>query len=297
MRLRRVAKATKSGLKRYPKALLESVRDPSGKRAPRRTPTGALPDLGRHDMAAVWLGHASVLLHIAGLNVLADPVFAHRIGVSVGGLTFGLPRRAPVPLHPEDLPPIDIILITHAHFDHLDKPTLRRLAHERTTVITAQRTARLIPRGYGDVVELGWDRTLRVGDLELAALRPAHWGARAAVDRRRGYNSYIIRPRGDRGVFVAGDTAYTDVFNGLSGLALAVLGIGSYAHWEHTHATPEEAWAMFRASGAAHLLPVHHSTFAIGDEHADEPMTRLLAAAGREHHRIIQAPAGTVWAA
>ena len=297
-RLRRMAKAARSGLKRYPRALLESVREA---RRPRERVRGeSLPDLEHHDLAAVWLGHSSVLVRVGGMNILADPVFAHRIGVSMGGLTLGLPRHAPAPVREEHLPPIDLILISHAHFDHLDKPTLKRLASRRTRVITARNTARLIPRGFGEVVELDWGGSVRINDLDLSALRPAHYGARTALDRRRGYNSYILRtgsrPRSG-GVLLAGDTAKTDAFNHLPNLALAVFGIGSYENWEHAHATPEEAWSMFRASGAARLLPVHHSTFPMGDEHVDEPMERLLAAAGKEAERVIRAEPGAVWTA
>ncbi len=259
-----------------------------------------LPDLARHDLAAVWLGHASVLVRIAGMNVLADPVFAHRIGVSMGKITLGLPRHAPAPVREEHLPPIDLVLISHAHFDHLDKPTLRRLAADRTRLVTARNTASLIPKGFAEVIELDWGCSLRVDGLELSAVRPEHYGARTALDRRRGYNSYVLRDASRRhrgGVLLAGDTARTDAFNGLSDLALAVFGIGSYGNWEHAHATPEEAWSMFRACGAARLLPVHHSTFPMGDEHVDEPMARLLAAAGEERGRVIEAAPGAVWAA
>ena len=294
---RRAAKAAKSGLKRYPKALLASVRDPRGRKALAASAPPSLPDLAGHDLAAVWLGHASVLVRIAGMNVLADPVFAHRIGVSLGPMTLGLSRLSPAPFLERELPRIDLVLISHAHFDHLDKPTLKRLANPRTKVITARKTARLIPAGFGEVVELDWGCTLRIGDLDLSVVRPAHWGARTALDRKRGYNSYVLRAGQRPGVLLAGDTAMTNAFNHLSNLALAVLGIGSYEPWVHAHATPEEAWTMFRACGAARLLPVHHSTFPLGDEHIDEPMKRLLAAAGQEHHRVIRAAPGAVWAA
>ena len=73
------------------------------------------------------------------------------------------------------------------------------------------------------------------------------------------------------------------------------MGIGAYEPWEHAHATPEQTWEMFRGCGAKRLLPVHHSTFPLGDEHIDEPMERLLAAAGDEMHRILALPPGAVW--
>jgi L-ascorbate metabolism protein UlaG (beta-lactamase superfamily) len=241
-----------------------------------------------------------VLVRLAGMNVLIDPVFAHRIGLSLGSVTIGLQRHRPAPVRAEDLPPLDLILISHAHFDHLDKPTLRRLANPKTTVITARQTRDLIPEGFAHVLELDWDRTLHFRGLNIEAIRPAHWGARTAIDRRRGYNSYILRDnspsRHGRGVLLAGDTAYTDAFTRVTDLALAVMGIGSYDPWTHAHATPEETWEMFTHTGAPKLLPVHHSTFPLGDEAIEEPMTRLMARARDQVNKVIGADQGQVWA-
>jgi L-ascorbate metabolism protein UlaG (beta-lactamase superfamily) len=292
--LRRLARATRSGLRRYPRAIVESVRNPYT--AATGPAVSDLPDLGRHDLATVWLGHGSVLLRTGGVTVLMDPVLTERIGMNIGGMTFGLPRLSPVPVYPEHLPPIDLILISHAHFDHLDKPTLRRLASPKTTVITARRTARLIPPGFGSVIELDWQCRAKFRGLDLSAIRPAHWGARTALDRARGYNSYIVRSS-DHGLLLAGDTALTSAFENLKDLALAVMGIGSYEPWEHAHATPEQVWEMFQASGARRLLPVHHSTFPLGDEHIHEPLERLLKIASPDHHRVIPAAPGQVWTA
>lgn len=295
-RLRRAARAARSGLRRYPVALLGSMNDEVG--APRFAcgPLAPLPDLSRHDLAAVWVGHATTLLRVGGLTILTDPVLTDRIGPRIGGVTIGLPRLTPVPVAPGGLPPIDLVLLSHAHFDHLDKPTLRAIASPRTTVVTARRTARLIPRGFGRVVELDWSDRLRVHGLELCAIRPAHWGARTAVDRRRGYNSYLIRS-GSGGVLFAGDTALTRVFEGLTGVDLAIFGVGSYEPWEHAHATPEQVWSMFRAiRGNGRLLPVHHSTFPMGDEPIGEPIRRLRGAAGDESHRVIDLVPGEMWA-
>jgi L-ascorbate metabolism protein UlaG (beta-lactamase superfamily) len=292
----KVASATRSGLRRYPRAIFDSVCKPFARgllRHPHR-----LPEMAHLPLGAVWLGHASVFVRLAGVNILVDPVFSDRIGVTVGQMTFGLPRLAPLPIDPAHLPPIDLILISHAHFDHLDRPTLQGLASHSTTVVTARRTRRLIPSGFARIIELDWDHNLHFKGLDISAIQPAHWGARTAVDRRRGYNSYIVREKHDRqGVLLAGDTALTDAFEDLEEVALAVLGIGAYEPWEHAHATPEQVWQMFTGSGAANLLPVHHSTFPLGDEHIDEPMERLLAAAGPERAKVIRAKQGDVWAA
>ncbi len=290
--VRRFLRATRSGFRRYPRAIVDSVRQPW---CPVNLPAEVCtPNISEHDLAAVWLGHATVLVRVAGVTILMDPVLSDRIGMSLGSMTFGLPRLCPTPLHPEHLPPIDLVLISHAHFDHLDKPTLKRLASPATTVITARKTSRLIPRGFGEVIELDWDQRYRFRGVELSSLRPQHWGARTALDRKRGYNSYLLRGE-DHGVLLAGDTAFTDAFNHLTDLTLAVMGIGAYDPWQNAHATPEQVWDMFKATGAQHLFPVHHSTFPLGDEHVDEPMRRLISAAGEQRERVVIARPGQVW--
>lgn len=310
-RLAKTAKVVRAGvrssLKRYPRELLESVRTHrQGRRLePVASKGAASADSGRSrsaftlaeysSLAASWLGHATVLLRVNGLTILTDPVLSTRIGPSIGRLTMGLGRMAEPVLRPEDLPPVDVIAISHAHFDHLDRATLRALASERTTVVTARHTRRLIPRGFGGVIELDWGRRLELGTLAFSAIRPAHWGARTAWDRHRGYNSYLIESEGRR-VLYAGDTARTHAFNALGTVDLAIFGIGAYDPWEHAHATPEQVWSMFNAAGGRWLLPIHHSTFKLSDEHPDEPMQRLLAVAGEAaKSRIVHCKPGEVW--
>lgn len=295
-KMKRVAAITRSGLSRYPRHLLGSFNRwteglPPGDSGTRR----ALPDWPGHELAATWLGHATVLLRMAGLWVLTDPVLSHRIGPRVGSMTFGLARLTPAPVEPEHLPGVDVALISHAHFDHLDKPTLRRLPRSQTVAVTARGTRRLVPRGFARITELDWGGQTDVGPLTIRALRPRHWGARAAVDRRRGFNSYLLESESHRVLF-AGDTAMTDAFDNLPHTTLAIFGIGAYGLWDHAHATPEQVWTMFKASGADYLLPIHHSTFPMGDERPDEPIQRLMAAARNETERIVGVEPGAIWA-
>ncbi len=291
-RLRRAAAATRSGLRRYPRVLTESVISPI-KPTFGRSPASLL-DIHEHDpLAASWLGHASVLLRQGGSTILIDPVFSRRIGMRLGPLVFG-PHRLIPPIAPDRLPPIDLILISHAHFDHLDRPTLSALLSSKTNVVTARGTRRLIPRGFRHVIELDWNQSLNVSGVRVTAHEPAHWGARTAVDRQRGYNAYLIDSDSQR-AFFSGDTASTDSFRSIERVDLAIFGIGAYDPWEHKHATPEQVWSMFRAMNAQRLLPVHHSTFELSDEHLDEPMQRLVRAAGQDRSRIIAPAPGELW--
>ncbi|MGE3108126.1 MAG: MBL fold metallo-hydrolase [Phycisphaerales bacterium] len=310
---KRAAAAARSGLRRYPRHVWQSLRDAASPPLPTpealaqiRSAVGDLAPLMVGDaISAVWLGHATVLLRLGGLNILTDPVFSHRIGVSIGRHTVGVSRMTPPPLDVSHLPPIDLLLISHAHFDHLDRPSLRRLVDPRTTVITARQTAGLIPKGFRDVVELDWDAAIPFGPLTVTAWKPAHWGARRAVDRARGYNSYVIScdprsPTPNYSVLFAGDTAHTEALSGTRPIDLAIFGIGAYDPWDHAHATPEQVWDMFRRVArdeTARLLPIHHSTFELSDEHPDEPMRRLLAAAGDAAHAITCHTPGAVWGA
>lgn len=303
-----MAAATRSGLRRYPRQIIESLREavPFGG-APHRAGV-ARPSCSRIDfdqlergrLSAAWVGHATVLLRIGGKTILTDPVFSNRIGVTLGGVTVGLGRLLPPAAEVEHLPRIDVVLLSHAHFDHLDKPSLRRLATgpaRGALVITADRTRALIPDGFGEVVQLSWGRQVRIDELRVHALRPRHWGARTAIDRRRGYNAYVVEHGLDRVLF-AGDTAVTDSFERVGPVGLSIFGIGAYETWTGAHATPEQVWSMFMRigdPGRARLLPMHHSTFPMGEKAPDEPIRRLLAAAGEDAERIICREPGLVW--
>jgi L-ascorbate metabolism protein UlaG (beta-lactamase superfamily) len=267
-----------------------------------RSETGLAPLLGNAPsdlryVSAAWLGHASILLRLGSRWILTDPVFSQRIGIPIGPVTIGLSRMLPS-VAITDLPPIDLVLVSHAHFDHLDKPTLRRLATPGTRVITARGTGRLIPRGFGQVDELGWDKTIEAAGLTLRALRPRHWGARLTVDSHREYNSYVLDAN-QRRILFAGDTALTDRFASLANeskrIDLSIFGIGAYDPWIHNHASPEQVWSMFEQSGAKYLMPMHHSTFKLSDEPTQEPMQRLLAAAGGQSDRIVARDLGRLW--
>lgn len=293
------SRALRSGLRRYPAQLASSLRRPTLDEL-RESTFAARWEANRDRHVVSWLGHCSVLLRLGGLTILTDPVFSRRIGVRVAGFTVGVERLSDTPVRVPHLPNIDLILLSHAHFDHLDKPTLRELAAgawRGATVVTARRVRGLVPRGFAAVEELHWGERLTVpgpgGGVEVEAMRPAHWGARAAWDRFRGFNSYGLRTA-DARVLFAGDTAFTDGFNGFGPADLAIFGIGAYDPWVHAHATPEQVWEMFTALRGAKLLPVHHSTFQLGDEAPAEPMERLLRAVGDQHARVLQAVPGEV---
>src|SRR5229473_2343826 len=170
------------------------------------------PDTGLH---ATWLGHSTVLLKVDGTTILTDPVFSDRIGLNFGPVTLGLKRLVATATPLNRLPEIDLIVLSHAHMDHFDIPTLRLLEGRRTSVVTAYRTSDLLrPRRYREVREMRWGDRTRVGAAELRAIEVNHWGARVRTDVYRGYNGYVIDV-GRYRILFAGDTAITTAFRSL----------------------------------------------------------------------------------
>jgi L-ascorbate metabolism protein UlaG (beta-lactamase superfamily) len=244
------------------------------------------PDEGLH---AAWLGHSTVLLKIDGVTILTDPVFSRRIGLNFGPVTIGIKRLVEPALRLKQVPRPDLILLSHAHMDHFDIPSLSLLESGKTRVITASRTSDLLPvRRYGGVDELAWGKAAQVGDVTVRAFEVNHWGARMRSDTFRGFNGYLIETPRYRVVF-GGDTAMTDTFRALRSsrrVDLAIMPIGAYNPWIRVHCTPEQALKMADDAGADFILPVHHRTFQLSNEPAHEPIERLSSALGNAPERL-----------
>jgi L-ascorbate metabolism protein UlaG (beta-lactamase superfamily) len=243
-------------------------------------------------VTVAWIGHATVLINFFGINILTDPVLFPRIGIRLPGFTIG-PKRLTAPaLEFRELPRIDILLLSHAHFDHFDLRTLHRF-DQNTSVITAPNTRDLLRwTRLRDITELRWDerKTLKTaaGDIEIIAVRVKHWGARTQRDTYRGYNSYLLERNGRRILF-AGDTSLTNSFAELrtrSLIDLAIMSIGAYNPWIRSHCTPEQAIEMASAAGAQFIMPVHHQTFRLRFEPLREPIERFEAALKQTPERI-----------
>jgi L-ascorbate metabolism protein UlaG (beta-lactamase superfamily) len=254
--------------------------------APLRPHPELWPNQGLH---AAWLGHSTVLLKIDGFSILTDPAFSTRIGLSLGPVTLGIKRLVEIALPLSDLPPVDLVLLSHAHMDHFDLPSLRRLENARTQIVTASQTADLLRvRRYARVHELRWNESVQVGPARITAFEVAHWGARMRGDIHRGYNGYLIELDKTRIVF-GGDTALTDSFRHLRTarrIDLAIMPVGAYDPWIRVHCNPEQAWQMANEAGAEFVLPVHHQTFRLSRESNLEPVERILEAAGPAPERI-----------
>jgi L-ascorbate metabolism protein UlaG (beta-lactamase superfamily) len=239
-----------------------------------------------------WLGHSTVLVDFYGIRILTDPALANHVGISYGLGTIGPKRFVAPALTPTQLPPIDVLLLSHAHMDHMDLPSLRLLANAPATV-TARATCDLVAgTGLNHITELGWgDRmTCRTdrGDLQIEAFEVKHWGQRWPSELPRGYNGYILRREG-RAILFGGDTALTPTFGDIRSrgpFEVGIVPIGAYRPWIRNHCTPEEALSMANAARAKYIVPVHHQTFRLSEEPRNEPIERLTAALAAEPERL-----------
>ena len=238
-----------------------------------------------------WLGHSTVLINFYGVRILTDPVLAPRIGISTPFGTLGPKRYIAAALSPEQLPPIDVVLLSHAHYDHFDTPTLATL-DRGTWIATAKATADVLDGRFANVNELAWGGHATYhgpkGELEIQAIEVKHWGERFPSNKPRGYNGYILRREG-KSVLFGGDTALTAAIAAArpgGPYTAAIMPIGAYQPWIRNHCTPEQALEMANTMRARYILPVHHQTFKLSDEPPLEPIQRLTAALHQEPERL-----------
>jgi len=250
----------------------------------------------QEEVTVGWVGHSTVLMQMYDTRIITDPVMGNRVGQQLGifGWQIGPKRHTEPAITMEDLKQVHLVLLSHAHFDHFDIPTLTRLAHEGCYVVTPANTSHLLKDlPFKKVFELRWDETLVIEELGVTVqgVPVKHWGNRYPWNRRYGYNGYLIEKKGTR-IFFPGDTAFTHNFRKLAEMGpidLTFMPIGAYSpsDLQWAHCTPEEAWAMFRDTGAQWLVPIHWDTFVLSYEPLNEPLERLIQAAGHEAKRIV----------
>ncbi len=245
-----------------------------------------LPELvGATELGITFIGHSSFLLQIGGKNLLIDPVLATRLVV--------LRRQRRPGVRVLDLPAIDVIFLTHAHMDHMNLPTLRRVVRA-TRLLSGVAPEVVVPwdcedlvsgLGFSRVIALKWWQEAKVADLQVTMTPCKHWGARMFRDTHRGYGGYVIEG-GGHSVYHSGDTAYFEGFLQVGEKLkpkVALLPIGAYFPdtYRGVHTSPEEALRGFIECGSKWMVPMHFGTFRLGREPMDEPPVRLMAEARR----------------
>ena len=274
-----------------------------------RRPPGPLPIERPHHVwankpatgfRATWLGHSTVLLELDGLRVLTDPVFGKRVS-PVG---FIGPRRFhPVPSTLSELPPIDLVLLSHDHYDHLCKATMVALARTKVPIVTALGVgAHLEEFGFAPerITELDWHESVELGGLRLTATPSQHFSGRSLGGRNKTlWASWVIQSE-RRKVFFSGDTGLTREFEAIGAahgpFDLVMLEIGAFhPSWGTIHLGPENALEAFRMLGGGTLLPVHWGTFALGFHAWDEPGEQLVELAAKRGARILTPKLGAAF--
>ncbi len=250
--------------------------------APPGPPAPAVePDLElirRRDVSSLtWIGHASFLGTLDGSAFLIDPVFSERVGVFY-------PRygRPGFPL--SELPPVDVLLVTHSHYDHLDAPSVKALPRTTAVIVPLGLGRWFRRRGFERVLELERWESVEAGGLRVTLTPARHWSRRSPADANKTLWGGFVIEGGGRAVYHAGDSGYFDTFAEIGrrfpGLEAAILPIGSYAPaWfmEPNHMNPEQAGQAFLELGARRLVPMHWGTFQLTDEPISEPIGRLCA--------------------
>ncbi len=238
------------------------------------------------DTAVTFIGHSSFLVQTGGQSVLIDPVFATRL------ILLRRQRRAGILLR--DLPDIDAVLLTHAHMDHLNRPSLRAVTREMRrrglpapiAIVSRSVTDLVRTLGFSAVHELDWWQSLPYRGLSITATPAKHWGARMFKDSHRGFGGYVIETVGGPAIYHSGDTAYFGGFREIGARLkpdIALLPIGAYFpdSYRAVHTSPEEALQAFQDLKADVMIPMHFGTFRLGREPMTEPLPRLIAEAER----------------
>jgi len=231
-------------------------------------------------LGVTFIGHASFFIQMGGQNVIIDPNFARWLFVL---------KRLRIPgVQLRDLPALDVVLVTHAHFDHLHRPSLRAIVQQARrrraaapVIVVPHHVMDLVSDlGFREVVELDWWDNYRQEGLTVTHVPSRHWGARVLRDSHRGYGGYVLRD--DRhSVYHAGDTAYFPGFREIGqrlSPQLALLPIGAYnpPSFRNVHADPSDATRAFLDLNARWMVPMHYGTFRLSHEPVDEPL-QLLA--------------------
>lgn len=224
------------------------------------------PAIQNDELALTWIGHASFLIQFKDMNAMVDPNFANWL--------FWQKRVRKAGLKLQDVPPLDLVMITHAHFDHFHKASLRKLP-TRIAVVPWGVGDLVKGLGFEKVVELEWWESFTYKDWKVTFTPSKHWGARVIHDDHRGFGGYVLEHSGRR-IYHAGDSAY---FNGFHEIGkrcqpeIALLPIGAYFpdSFRRVHMGPDEALQTFQDLKASWMIPMHYGSFKLSFEDMDEP--------------------------
>jgi L-ascorbate metabolism protein UlaG (beta-lactamase superfamily) len=261
-----------------------------------------LPPLKPGEMRAIWIGHATVLIQTPEITVLTDPIWANR----AGPFGFGPARTTAPGVALEDLPKIDIVVVSHNHYDHMDLGTIEKLwARDKPLIVTSLGNETLLGRTGAKVVSADWGGRIPVRPgVEVVVTRNHHWSSRWFTDRNRAlWSSFLIRLPGGN-VYFAGDTGYghgqwAAEAAALGPVRLALIPIGAFRFQPGqmhigSHIGPIQAERIFASLNPVRAIPIHWGTFKLSDEARDTPprmLAEVLACAGYSNPETFEAVA------
>ncbi|SFB17143.1 L-ascorbate metabolism protein UlaG, beta-lactamase superfamily [Cohnella sp. OV330] len=243
---------------------------------PRAEPETTLLSANRTEPTVTFIGHSTFLVQLGGLNIVTDPVWALRMGFA--------PRLSPPGLPIESLPPIDVVVLSHAHYDHLHLGSLRRLPGDFIALVPVGLAGWFRRKGFGRVEELSWWSETRVGNVTFGFVPAKHWTRRTPWDTNSSHwGGWVMRHDSDC-LYFAGDSGYDDSFRQIGAkygdIRVALIPIGAYEpEWfmGGSHMTPEEAIQTFADVGARYFVPMHYGSFRLADDTPKEALDRLDA--------------------
>ncbi|OKP96632.1 MBL fold metallo-hydrolase [Paenibacillus sp. P46E] len=243
----------------------------------------------RLDTTITWIGHSTFLLQYEGMNIITDPVWAQRLGFEKRICEPGIPLSG--------IPPVDLILISHSHYDHLHLASIRKLYKTGTTLVVPVGLKRkMVRKGFANCLEMQWWEELTLGAVKLTFVPTQHWTRRTPFDTNTSHwGGFVLQPaepgkhpRGDGAahelppnLYFAGDSGFFPGFKEIGSrfkLHVALMPIGAYEpEWfmSSQHVTPEEAVQAFMDVGAELMIPMHFGTFRLADDTAREALDRM----------------------
>lgn len=264
------------------------------------------PDLeflhhNKQEPALTWVGHSSFLIQLAGKNIMTDPVWA-------GQMAFQR-RLTPPGIPIDDVPPVDLILISHSHYDHLHIQSLRRLQGRKQLLVPAGLRSKLRLKGFTNVRELHWWESVVINGTRITFVPSQHWTRRNLWDTNSSHwGGWILEPveksSSDPTIYFAGDSGYFPGFKEIGRrfqIDIALMPIGAYdPEWfmGPQHVTPEEALQAFEDTGAEWFVPMHYGAFKLADDTPREALDRLerdREKRGIDEKRIKVLPHGETW--
>ncbi|MGC4376374.1 MBL fold metallo-hydrolase [Fictibacillus sp. Mic-4] len=228
----------------------------------------------RTEMTITWIGHSTFLLQMNGLNILTDPVWANRMGFDKRLSRPGIPIM--------DLPPIDLVLISHGHYDHLDFYTLRRISGEPQFFVPDGLLGLMKRKDYKKVREFSWWDSFTIQNLTFTFVPAQHWTRRTLWDTNTSHwGGWIIEQKGGKTIYFAGDSGYFRGFKEIGkrfSIDYALMPIGAYEpEWfmSPQHVNPEEAVRAFLDVKAKCFIPMHYGAFRLADDTPKEALERV----------------------